>query len=105
MNKKKDSQLSKALGREVIHTSQFTKDCKKLRNQEKLLKKLDDVVEKILAGEPLPANCRPHPVKHSRLDGLCQSCHVTADLVLIYKLDKSSLQLIRVGSHSEIYAM
>lgn len=38
-----------------------------------------------------------------RLDALLRDCHIRPDLVLIYrKPDEGTLELVRLGSHSEL---
>ena len=51
---------------------------------------------------PLEARCRDHALSGD-WSGY-RECHVKPDLLLIYrKLDEESLQLARLGSHSELF--
>jgi addiction module toxin component, YafQ family/addiction module toxin, RelE/StbE family len=84
------------------YSSQFKKDFKKIAKLS-----IPDVVEvghiikQLQLGETLPEKY----VDHS-LSGNWQNyrdCHVKPDLVLIYKVDDTSLKLARIGTHSELF--
>lgn len=84
-------------------TGQFKRDYRR----EKAGKHTDlDVVFKALAdllvsGEPLPAANRDHPLKGDWKG--CRDCHIKPDLVLIYRKTKTAIELVRLGSHSELF--
>ncbi|MBS0358690.1 MAG: type II toxin-antitoxin system YafQ family toxin [Proteobacteria bacterium] len=88
--------------REIIRTTQFKKDYKKIATSRRY--SLDDfltVVELLLHDKELPSKYRDHSLvgewKGSR------ECHIKPDGLLIYqKLDKE-LVFIRTGSHSELF--
>ena len=51
--------------------------------------------------EPLPARHHDHSLAGEWMDH--RDCHVKPDLVLIYrKTDEITLDLVRLGSHSEL---
>ncbi|OOE95176.1 addiction module toxin RelE [Salinivibrio sp. MA351] len=84
------------------YSRQFKKDFKKIAKLS-----IPDVVEvghaikQLQLGETLPEKY----VDHS-LSGNWQNyrdCHVKPDLVLIYKVDDTSLKLARIGTHSELF--
>lgn len=51
--------------------------------------------------KPLPPNLQDHPLTGEWKDH--RNCHIKPDLVLIYrKPDAEVLQLVRIGSHSEL---
>ena len=51
--------------------------------------------------EPLPRRYFDHPLGGEWKDHC--DCHIRPDLILIYrKLDEASLDLVRLGSHSEL---
>lgn len=61
---------------------------------------LASVVETLADDQPLPEKFRDHGLggKDHR------ECHLKPDLLLIYKLpDGSTLRLVRMGSHSELF--
>lgn len=93
--------------RTIELTSQFKRDYKRelkgpyrsaLQGQEN---ELSVIIELLACDEPLPARCRDHGLAGELRD--CRDCHVRPDLLLIYrKPDAGTLQLIRLGSHSEL---
>jgi mRNA interferase YafQ len=55
----------------------------------------------LLEDIPLPARLRDHALTGDWAD--YRDCHIKPDLVLIYRLlDNNILQLVRLGSHSEL---
>jgi mRNA interferase YafQ len=66
---------------------------------------LDDLfgeaIAVLAADEPLPLRFRDHALAGKRKD--FRDCSFRPDLVLIYrKLDGQTLELVRLGSHSEL---
>jgi mRNA interferase YafQ len=60
-----------------------------------------EVVEMLAEDRPLPRNNSDHPLTGEWKDH--RDCHIRPDLVLIYrKPDDASLELVRLGSHSEL---
>ena len=85
----------------IVYTSQFKRDFKKARKQNKDIEKLRIAINRLLSGETLDSSYRDHPLI-SNLKGY-RECHVTPDWLLIYKLTSEELLLVRVGSHSELF--
>jgi mRNA interferase YafQ len=90
--------------RKIEHTGQFKRDYKReAKGQHRLV--LDDallaVLKLLIADKALPAKYRDHPLSGEWADH--RDCHIKPDLVLIYRLpDADTLQLVRIGSHSEL---
>jgi len=85
----------------VSQTRQFSRDVKRTRRRGKNLEKLREIVKLLAEGTPLPSTYRDHP-----LTGPWQparDCHIEADWVLIYTIDKQSLRLERTGTHSDLF--
>ncbi len=60
-----------------------------------------EVVNVLAAGTPLPRRNFDHPLSGKWNDR--RDCHIRPDLILIYrKPDRDSLELVRLGSHSEL---
>ena len=71
------------------------------RHRETLDADLDQVVALLANDQPLPAHYRDHPIRSSR--GRERNCHLRPDLILLYsKPNDTELELLRLGSHSEI---
>ncbi len=88
--------------REITLTSQFKRDYKKRSRERSLLALVEQTVDLLAAGRPLEAKLRDHPLKGGYAG--CRECHITPDLLLIYVQTTDELRLIRLGSHSELFA-
>lgn len=84
--------------RKLDRTNQFKRDFKK---HGELDTGLIEVLYKLLNDEPLPEKYRDHALTGDMKD--VRDCHIRPDLVLLYRyFDDGTLQLIRLGSHSEL---
>ena len=85
-------------------TGQFKRDLKrelKGRHRQVIVDELDMIIEFLAAERPLEPRHRDHALTGDWKDH--RDCHVKPDLVLIYrKPDADTLQLVRLGSHSEL---
>ena len=93
--------------RTIRYTNAFKRDYKREKSgksrqyAEKLDRELTAVVGLLAAGAALPLRYADHPLTGDWKD--FRDCHVRPDLILIYrKPDADSLELVRLGSHSEI---
>jgi len=90
--------------REIKYTARFKRDYKREKSGRHG-KKLDDLlletVNMLAADETPPRRYFDHPLSGEWSDH--RDCHIRPDLVLIYrKPDDQSLELVRLGSHSEL---
>ncbi len=90
--------------RQIERTKAFKRDYKKVkatpkhRDVETLLRQ---ILELLVADGSLPERNRDHALSGEWKDH--RDCHLKPDLVLIYrKPDKKVLQLVRLGSHSDL---
>lgn len=60
-----------------------------------------EVLDHLLNETPLPEANRDHPLKGDWKG--YRDCHLKPDLVLIYRKTEEEIELVRVGSHSEIF--
>ena len=88
---------------DLVTTSQFRKDLKRIRKRGYALSKLDEVLKALLREELLPANHRDHALT-GEYTGF-RECHVEPDWLLIYAVDKGRLILTasRTGTHSDLF--
>ena len=89
---------------EVKFTSQFKRDLKLAKKQNKNLDKLFGVIELLSRGENLDAKYRDHDLL-GKYKGT-RECHIGPDWLLVYEYrnDVLVLMLYRLGSHSELFA-
>lgn len=88
--------------RAITHTSQFKRDYKKHSREKGLDDLLEGTIHRLATGEPLIPKFRDHPLKGA-FSG-CRECHLKPDLLLIYIQTDDELRLVRMGSHSELFA-
>ena len=91
--------------KEIKRTSQFKKDYKKAIkggcNEADFRKVLEYLVEQ----KSLPEKYRDHQLSDSKNYKNVRECHIYPDWLLIYRIQKDVLilELIRTGSHSELF--
>lgn len=90
--------------RTISRTSRFKKDYKREAKGQRR-KSLDSDLKKALTllvtDSILPERLHDHPLTGEWKDH--RDCHIKPDLVLIYRLpDATTLELVRLGSHSEL---
>lgn len=90
--------------RTIKQSGQFKRDLKreaKGPHRAALVKDFTEIVRALANDEPLAEKHRDHALNGDWKDH--RDCHVKPDLVLIYrKPDDDVLQLVRLGSHSEL---
>jgi mRNA interferase YafQ len=90
--------------RTINQTGQFKRDLKrevKGMHKAMLAKEFTHIVKSLALDEPLLEKYRDHALSGDWKDH--RDCHIKPDLVLIYcKPDEEQLQLVRLGSHSEL---
>lgn len=90
--------------RTIKRTNKFKKDYKREKKGQ-YSKSLDadllEVVTMLASDKTLPERCNDHALSGEWDDH--RDCHIKPDLVLIYrKPDAEALDLVRLGSHSEL---
>jgi mRNA interferase YafQ len=87
--------------REIITTTAFRKDVKRMRKRGKDLAKLEDVVERLMKDLELEPRHKPHPLIGNWKP--LWDLHIEPDWVLIYQLSDTEVYLARMGSHADIF--
>ncbi len=84
------------------YTKQFKKDLKRIQHNQHKKANLKTVLELLRAGNILPPKYKPHMLT-GPYKGYME-CHVENDILLIW-LDVSEqlIELVRFGSHSELF--
>jgi len=84
------------------YSTQFKKDFKKItKMQVSDIIEVGGVITRLQRGEALDAKHVDHALTGNWLG--FRDCHIKPDLVLIYRVYDGTLQLARIGSHSEIF--
>ena len=83
------------------YTTQFKKDYKRIKKQNKDLDKLRAVIEKLVAGQLLESKYKDHQLSGNWKGH--RDCHIEPDWILIYRITVYDLYLERTGSHSELF--
>lgn len=88
--------------KELRYTSRFKKDLKRILNQPKKLKALQNVLDMLKKEIPLPDKYREHTLQGEYAG--CVECHIEGDFLLIWFDEKTNtIALFRLGSHSELF--
>jgi mRNA interferase YafQ len=82
-------------------SGRFRKDVKRVQRRGLDLAKLQSVLELLQAEQQLPERCRPHKLS-GQYQGVWE-CHIEPDWLLIYDYTATELQLIRTGTHADLF--
>jgi len=87
--------------RTPVYTRQFERDIKKARKGGKNLDKLKIIARALIEGEKLDPLHRDHQLIGDYVGR--RECHIEADWLLIFKLEKDRVVFERTGSHSDLF--
>jgi mRNA interferase YafQ len=89
--------------RTFSRTNQFKKDVKRAEKRGKDTAKLKTMLERLIDGEPLPPECKDHPLRGNFAGS--RDCHIEPDWVLIYTLTENGAHVCfeRTGTHSDLF--
>ncbi len=83
-------------------TTQYKKDYKRIRNNVQKVEDLKEILKKLMYEEPIPSEYLPHKLSGNYKG--CMECHVQNDFLLIWVDEKNDIiELVRLGSHSELF--
>ena len=83
-------------------STQYKKDYKRFRNNPKKLEKLFKILELLKNELPIPEENFPHRLK-GQYSGYME-CHIEGDFLLIwFDPETDEIDLVRLGSHSELF--
>ena len=89
---------------DLAYTGQFKRDYKREQNGQHAAdidRLLQAVTDLLRAGGRLPAANKDHALKGNWKGA--RDCHLKPDLVLIYRKTAVAIELVRMGSHSELF--
>ena len=89
----------------IEFTCQFKKDYQLALKRGCDPQDLTTVISFLAAEQTLPEEYRDHPLENSRNYKGMRECHIKPDWLLIYKIysDRLVLELIRTGTHSDLF--
>ena len=87
--------------RTPVYTRQFERDIKKARKHGKNLDKFKMIAQALIEGEKLDPLHRDHKLIGDYAER--RECHIEADWLLIYKLEKNEIVFERTGSHADLF--
>lgn len=87
----------------IEFTTQFKKDLKLAKKQNKNLDKMFEVVEILANGDKLDSKYRDHNLSGNYKGA--RECHIEPDWLLIYEIKEDILVLLlsRLGTHSDLF--
>ena len=86
----------------ILHyTTQFKKDYKKIKKQNKDLVKIRVVIKTLADQQILESKYKDHQLSGNWKDH--RDCHIEPDWILIYQIVDNGLILERTGTHSELF--
>lgn len=85
----------------VKYQSGFKRDLKLARKRNLDIAILQDVINRLMQGSPLPEKFRDHALTGDWRG--FRECHVQPDWLLIYKYEDNALWLVRTGTHSDLF--
>lgn len=88
---------------DIVRSTQFKKDFKRIRNDIQAVTSFTKAIVLITSGKKLPKEFKEHLLTGDK-KGLTD-IHIMPDLLLLFRIDnqKDELLLIRIGSHSELF--
>ncbi len=88
----------------IKYRKSFKKDYKKAQKSHQPMDELWAVIEKLQKQEPLDWKYRDHLLTNYAGRNDVRDCHIRPDFVLVYSIQDEVLilELIRLGSHSEV---
>ena len=87
----------------VKTTTQFRKDYKRAMKRGLKIELLEQVVESLALGQPLPEKNRDHELSGDWAGH--RECHILSDWLLVYRIEDEVLvlTLTRTGTHSDLF--
>ena len=87
---------------DVNYSSRYDRDLKRVAKRRKNLELLDEIVDMLAEGKPLPEKNHDHALT-GNWKGF-RECHIEPDRLPVYRRedDKLILVLMRTGSHSDL---
>lgn len=83
-------------------TTKYRKDLKRYKNRPDKIEKLRKVLLMLANEQPIPPEYKPHMLRGAYQG--CMECHIEGDFLLIWVDEvRNVIELVRLGSHSELF--
>jgi mRNA interferase YafQ len=88
---------------EIVASNRFKKDLKLAIKRRYRIELMQEVVDKLAAGELLDEKYHDHPLAGDYIG--MRECHITPDWLLVYQVREKELILFlsRTGTHSDLF--
>ena len=90
----------------VDYTTEFKKDYKKIKKQNKNIEKLKTIIEQLASGNKLEEKYKDHKLNDNKRFKDCRECYIEPDWLLVYRINNNQLILLLVetGTHSDLFS-
>jgi mRNA interferase YafQ len=85
----------------IRQSTRFRQDVKRLQRQGADIPWLETLIDHLINQATLDDRYRDHPLVGNWRG--YRECYVQPDRLLIYRIDAGELQLVRTGSHAELF--
>ena len=85
----------------IRQSSRFKQDIKRIRKRHLDMAKLETVIRTLVNEHALEAKYRDHTLS-GNWQGY-RECHIQPDWLLIYRVNEEYLELVRTGTHSDLF--
>ena len=85
----------------IKRTSKFKSDYKRAKKQNRDISKLEEIIISLSNKESLDNKYKDHPLS-GKLKKY-RDCHIEPDWIMMYEITDYELNLIRLGSHAELF--
>ena len=86
----------------IVQTSQFKKDLKRYKHDNEKIDLLNEVLITLAETGAVPRELNPHKLTGNYKGHM--ECHIQSDFLLIWiDMEKKTIKLVRLGSHSELF--
>lgn len=85
----------------AIYQNKFLRDMEIAKKRKKDMAKLEEMMNKLLAGSKLFSRAQNHRLKGGFAG--CWECHIEPDWLLVYEKTPDAIIFLRTGTHSDLF--
>jgi mRNA interferase YafQ len=90
--------------REIIRSRKFKRDYKRyLKSGIDFKLDFESIIELLINYDEIPMKYRDHQLANCKEFTDCRELHIKPDLLLVYRLSEASVELLQLGSHSDLF--